>query len=145
MRRLSHAALLAYVAMSALHLLVAASGHETFVRFVALQSATMFCFGLASGNFGAMAMEPMGHIAGVAASFQGFVMMMGAALLGSAIGQSFNGTVVPLQAGYLGCGLGALAVVLIAERGRLFQAHALGAEFIQKHALEVKDIDYHGA
>jgi len=128
MRRLSHVALLVYVAVAALHLAVAASGHETFVRFVALQSATMFCFGLASGNFGAMAMEPMGHIAGVAASFQGFVMLIGAALVGSAIGQSFNGTVVPLQVGYLACGLCTLAVVLIAERGRLFQPHAFGAK-----------------
>ena len=33
----------------------------------------MFCFGLIAGNFGSMAMEPMGHIAGTASSAQGFI------------------------------------------------------------------------
>jgi DHA1 family bicyclomycin/chloramphenicol resistance-like MFS transporter len=74
-----------------------------------------------------MAMEPMGHIAGVAASFQGFVSMVGASLIGFCIGQAFNGTAVPVETGYLLCGLCALACVLAAERGRLFQAHAIGA------------------
>lgn len=126
MRRLSHAALLAYVALAAIHLLIAASGHETLVIFAAFQALTMFCFGLTSGNFGAMAMEPMGHIAGVASSFQGFVSMVGASLIGFAVGQAFNGTVVPMQAGYLLCGLFALAAVLVAERGRLFRPHETG-------------------
>jgi MFS transporter, DHA1 family, multidrug resistance protein len=127
MRRLSHAALLAYIALAAIHLLIAASGHETLVIFAAFQALTMFCFGLTSGNFGAMAMEPMGHIAGVASSFQGFVSMVGASLIGFVVGQAFNGTVVPMQAGYLLCGLFALAAVLAAERGRLFRPHETGA------------------
>jgi len=127
MRRLSHAALLGFIALAAVHLVAAVSGHETLVVFAAFQSLTMFCFGLTSGNFGAMAMEPMGHIAGVAASFQGFVSMVGASLIGFAIGQAFNGTVAPLEAGYLICGLCALAAVLTAERGRLFRPHAIEA------------------
>lgn len=128
MRRLSHAALLVYIVVAAVHLLVAGSGRETLVAFAALQALTMFCFGLTSGNFGAMAMEPMGHIAGVASSFQGFVSMVGASLIGFVIGQAFNGTVLPIEAGYLLCGCCALAAVLVAERGRLFQPHDTGAE-----------------
>jgi DHA1 family bicyclomycin/chloramphenicol resistance-like MFS transporter len=127
MRRLSHAALLGFIALAAVHLLIAVSGHETLVVFAAFQSLTMFCFGLTSGNFGAMAMEPMGHIAGVAASFQGFVSLVGASLIGFAIGQGFNRTAAPLEAGYLICGLCALAAVLTAERGRLFRPHPVGA------------------
>ena len=126
MRRLSHAALLAYIALVAVHLVIASSGRETLVVFTAFQALTMFCFGLTSGNFGAMAMEPMGHIAGVASSFQGFVSMVGASLIGFFIGQGFNGTVVPIETGYLVCGLCALAAVLVAERGRLFQPHEMG-------------------
>ena len=53
--------------------------------------------------------------------------MVGASLIGFLIGQNFNGTVVPLEAGYLACGLLALVVVLIAEHGRLFRAHTHGA------------------
>lgn len=126
MRRLSHAALLVYLVIAAVHLMVAGSGHETLVVFTVLQGLSMFCFGLTSGNFGAMAMEPMGHIAGVASSFQGFLSMVGASLIGFVIGQAFNGTVIPIEAGYLICGLCALASVLVAERGRLFQAHEMG-------------------
>ena len=123
-RRLSHTALLLYIVVAAAHLAVAVLGHETLVIYTVLQAATMFSFGLASGNFGAMSMEPMGHMAGIAASFQGLVSMVGASLIGFAIGQSFNGTVVPLEAGYLLCGVLALGVVLTAEHGRLFRPHA---------------------
>ena len=124
MRVLSHTALLAFLAIAAAHLLVASRGWETLVVFAAFQAATMFSFGLTSGNFGAMAMEPMGHIAGVASAFQGFVSMVGASLIGFLLGQQFDGTVVPMEAGYLACGLASLAAVLVAEHGRLFRPHA---------------------
>jgi DHA1 family bicyclomycin/chloramphenicol resistance-like MFS transporter len=127
MRRLSHAALLGFIVLAAVHLAVAGSHRETLVVFAAFQALSMFCYGLCSGNFGAMAMEPMGHIAGTASAFQGFVSMVGASLIGFAVGQAFNGTVVPLEAGYLICGLCTLAAVLTAEHGQLFRPHAIGA------------------
>ena len=80
----------------------------------------MFCFGLIGPNFGAMAMEPLGHVAGTASSVQGFVTTVIGALLGFYIGQHFNGTVVPLTLGFALCGIAALVTVLIVERGRLF-------------------------
>jgi DHA1 family bicyclomycin/chloramphenicol resistance-like MFS transporter len=123
MRILSHTALLAFLAIAAAHLLVASRGWESLVVFGAFQAATMFTFGLTAGNFNAMAMEPMGHVAGVASAFQGFVSMVGASLIGFFIGQQFNGTVIPVEAGYLVCGLVSLAAVLFAERGRLFHPH----------------------
>jgi DHA1 family bicyclomycin/chloramphenicol resistance-like MFS transporter len=83
----------------------------------------MFCFGLIAGNFGAMAMETMGHIAGTAASIQGFVSTVAGSLLGFAIGQQFNGTTAPMTLGFTVFGLIALGLVLFAERGRLFRAH----------------------
>ncbi len=126
MRWLSHVALIGFILIAAAHLAVALSGRETLLVFAALQAATMFTFGLTSGNFGAMAMEPMGHIAGVASSFQGFISMVGGTLIGFVIGQNFTGTVVPVEAGYLVCGLGTLAAVLFAEQGRLFRPHHAG-------------------
>ena len=90
-----------------------------------LQTLTMFCFGLIAGNFGAMAMETMGHIAGTAASIQGFVSTIVGSLLGFAVGQQFNGTTVPMATGFTLFGLIALAWVLFAERGRLFRSHHL--------------------
>lgn len=119
-RRVSHAALLAMIAVSAVHVVVAASGAETLASFAAFQAATMFCFGLAGSNFGAMAMEPVGHIAGTASSIQGFISTVCAAAIGLVIGQSYNHTTVPVAAGYLILALLSLAAVLFTERGRLF-------------------------
>ncbi len=82
----------------------------------------MFCFGLLAGNFGSMAMEPMGHIAGTASSAQGFISTILGSLVGFLIGQQFNGTVVPMTLGITACGVVALGFVLLAEKGRLFVA-----------------------
>ncbi len=122
-RKVSHSALLGMIAMAAIHSIVVATGHETILSFALLQFATMFCFGLLGSNFGSMAMENVGEIAGTASSVQGFVSTCGGALLGLVVGQSFNGTVLPLTLGYLVLGSAALVVVLVTERGKLFRAH----------------------
>lgn len=123
MRRVSHAALIGFTGFAAVHTLIAASGYETIVTFAVVQAATMACFGLAMGNFGAMAMEPLGKIAGMASSIQGFLTVVGGSLIGFAIGQSFDGTTLPLAAGYFLAGAAALGIILITERGTLFVAH----------------------
>ncbi len=123
MRKLSHGALLAFIAIAGVHLVIAMSGQDTIWTFSILQSGMMLCLGLMMGNFGAIAMEPLGHVAGSAASVQGFVSTVGAALLGFLVGQSFNGTDFPLVLGFVVLGLAALGVVLFAEGGRLFQPH----------------------
>jgi MFS transporter, DHA1 family, multidrug resistance protein len=130
MRRISHTALLTYIAITGLHALIAAFGLEQLWIFVALQSATMACFALTTSNFGAMAMDPVASVAGIGASLQGFVSTLGGALVGALIGRQFNGTMVPLPAGSLSCGLASLLFVLLAERGRLFRAHHLAGELL---------------
>lgn len=121
-RRLAHGAVLVMILASAIHLALAAAGHETIATFAVLQAITLGCFGLASANFSAMAMENMGHIAGTAGSVQGFTSVCVGALIGAVIGQSFDGTTVPLSAGFLVVAVATLAVVLVTERGRLFAA-----------------------
>jgi DHA1 family bicyclomycin/chloramphenicol resistance-like MFS transporter len=128
MRRISHAALLVYIAVTLMHVLVAALGVEQLWTFVALQSATMACFSLAVSNFGAMAMEPLGAIAGVGASVQGFITTFGGALVGAAIGRKFNDSTLPLAGGALGSGLLSLLCVLLAEQGRLFRPHHIDSD-----------------
>jgi MFS transporter, DHA1 family, multidrug resistance protein len=123
MRRISHTALLVFIAVSCLHIAVAALGLERIWIFVLLQSASMACFNLAASNFGAMALEPIGAVAGIGASLQGFISTTGAALVATLIGRQFNYSVVPLASGALACGLLALACVLRAEQGRLFRPH----------------------
>ena len=119
-RLISHAAVIGLIATSALHLGFALARAETLPLFAVLQAIAMACFGLSSSNFSAMAMENMGHIAGTASSVQGFLSVAVGATLGVVIGQAFDGSVAPLQAGFVGCGLVALGIVLVTERGRLF-------------------------
>ncbi|WP_290577201.1 multidrug effflux MFS transporter [Ketobacter sp.] len=71
-----------------------------------------FCLGLQFGNINALAMQPLGNIAGLGASVSGAVSTMIAVPLGALVGQHYNGTPVPLIASFLvfgGVGLMALA------------------------------------
>ncbi|UYY57728.1 multidrug effflux MFS transporter [Sphingomonas sp. S2-65] len=120
-RRISHSALSGLILASGVHLIVALAGLENLWTFAILQALMMGCFGLATSNFSAMAMERMGAIAGTASSLQGFVTTLGGAVIGAFIGQQFNGTTIPLYAGFLSMGVLALGAVLFAERGRLFR------------------------
>jgi DHA1 family bicyclomycin/chloramphenicol resistance-like MFS transporter len=122
MRKVSHTALIGFIAIATLHAAVALAGLETLWTFAILQAAMMFCFGLVASNFGSMAMEPLGHFAGMAASVQGTISTVGGALVGYLIGQQFNGSTVPLTLGFAVLGFAALLVVLWVENGRLFRA-----------------------
>lgn len=124
-RLISHTALLGFIAMGVIHSVVNLSGHESIWTFAILQALTMFCFGFIAGNFGAMAMEPMGHIAGTASSAQGFISTIVGSLMGFGIGQAFNGSATPMALGFTVMGTLALIFVLIAERGRLFRSKHL--------------------
>jgi DHA1 family bicyclomycin/chloramphenicol resistance-like MFS transporter len=120
-RRISHSALLGYIAFAAVHVGVTLAGHENIWTFTVLQASMMFCFGMMTSNFSAMAMEPLGHVAGTASSVQGFCTTVGGALLGFFVAQHFDGTVKPMTLGFLLYGLVAFAAVIITERGRLFR------------------------
>jgi len=120
-RRIAHFGLVLFIAFAWLHLFLAWRG-ETLATFILMQGLTVACFGLASANFGALAIQPLGHVAGTAASVQGTIGTICGALLGIAIGQSFDGSVLPLEAGFVLLGAAALVIVALAERGRLFGA-----------------------
>lgn len=121
MHRMSHIALVAFIGVTALHAIIAYHGTESLRSFTMLQSATMACFGLAVSNFGAIAMQPMGAIAGSAASIQGVISTIGGAAVASLIGHQWSGSVFFLPAGAFCCGIAALGCVLIAEKARLFR------------------------
>jgi MFS transporter, DHA1 family, multidrug resistance protein len=43
--------------------------------------------------------------------------------VGTVIGQDYDGTLLPFATGFFLCALAALAVVLVTEKGRMFQPH----------------------
>ncbi|MEC3862105.1 multidrug effflux MFS transporter [Mesobacterium sp. TK19101] len=77
------------------------SGTAAFAAFVVWQTALFFQAGMTIGNINAIAMEPMGHIAGMAASVIGAVATVVAVVLAVPVGLAFDGTPLPLYAGVL--------------------------------------------
>jgi MFS transporter, DHA1 family, multidrug resistance protein len=125
MRVLSHGALIGFVVISATMLVTAKMQMLPLPLFMALSVSMMFAFGLMIANFTALAMEPQGHIAGTAASLYGSITTLLGIGIGATIGQDYDGTLVPFATGFLLCTLAALAVVLVVEKGRLFQPHGI--------------------
>ncbi|OLP59912.1 MFS transporter [Xaviernesmea oryzae] len=123
MRRLSHAALIGFCLVSAAWALFSFLGYVPFWLFAVFYALAMFQFGLIGPNFNAMAMEPLGHVAGTASSVLGFTQTVIGGVLGALIGQAFDGTGTPLAFSFLIVGLAGLVMVLIAERGKLMQPH----------------------
>jgi MFS transporter, DHA1 family, multidrug resistance protein len=125
MRRLSHWSLIGFITINGLWALAEFYGPHPlpFFVFMAFFSISMFQFGWIGGNFQTLAIEPLGHVAGTASSVLGFISTVGGAVLGAIIGQAFDGTARPLVLGYFILGIIGLVFVLIAEKGKLFQAH----------------------
>ncbi len=119
-RRVAHAGLALFTLSALIHLGIVLTSGEGLWLFIAMQGLTMACFGLASANFGALAMQPLGHVAGTASSVQGTIGTIGGALLGLLVGQSFNGTLVPMVGSFAAFGALGLLILLVTEHGRLF-------------------------
>jgi DHA1 family bicyclomycin/chloramphenicol resistance-like MFS transporter len=121
MRRLSHTAMLLYVSCASILLILSITmGHVPFWLFFVLLMIIQVSFGNAASNMNSLSMEPLGAVAGTAASVFGFCQTVGGATLGTFIGQQFNGTLTPNTTGYVVMGCLVLCCVLIAEKGRLF-------------------------
>lgn len=118
-KRISHLALFGFILVAVIHFAWSLAGLETIVSFLILQALTMGLMSLTTSNFGAIAMDRMGHVAGTASSLQGVVSTIGAGAISALIGQGWTGGVwlLPLGAGL--CGLVALGLVAISEKGRL--------------------------
>ncbi|WP_324829261.1 multidrug effflux MFS transporter [Qipengyuania zhejiangensis] len=121
-RRVSHAALFAFIAVAAAQFWFANQPNETLWTFVPLMAANMSLLGFIGANFGSIAMQPFRQIAGAASSAQSFLRMTTGALLGAGIGYAYDGTARPLAAALLVTAVLTLAFVLYSERGGLFGA-----------------------
>ncbi len=87
--------------------------------FLIYAATIFFSFGLLFGNFNALAMEPMGHVAGIASAVIGSVSSIMSLSIGTIIGQMYNNTLVPVSSGFMVMGTLALCLMFWAEKGRL--------------------------
>ena len=119
MRRLSKAATVSIVLVS----LVAWAGAFAFGGlpplwlFMAYLLAVFLCIGLLFGNLNALAMEPLGHIAGVGAAVVASLATFISVPLGALVGQSFDGTIYAQIGAFAVFGAGTYAAMRWAEGG----------------------------
>lgn len=119
MERMVSAALAAQIVLSVLAIALWQVGlppPAQFAVFVVWQTGVFFQAGLTLGNLNALAMAPMGAIAGMAASVTGAIATVGSVALAIPIGQQFQGTPMPAHLGVLGAVLVAFALMRALHR-----------------------------
>jgi DHA1 family bicyclomycin/chloramphenicol resistance-like MFS transporter len=128
MRPVSHVGLCFFVGVAIVQVGIglAYRGHPPLGLFLAVLALNQFMISFAMPNFNALALQPLGAIAGTASSFLGFYTTILGAFCGFLVGHAFDGSVVPIGLGYAGLGGLALVVVAWTERGRLFRGGVAG-------------------
>ncbi|RAJ15583.1 multidrug effflux MFS transporter [Arenibacter echinorum] len=89
------------------------------ITFLAMQ---FFTLGFLFGNLRAIAMEPIGHIAGIGAAITGFISTMIAIPIATYVGSYIQDTILPLFMGFLVCGSISLGIFMLMRRRSILAA-----------------------
>lgn len=116
MQRLIFLGLIAQVGSAAAMAAGLALGVAGFWAFLAFMVVQFFTVASIFGNLNALALEPLGHVAGVAASVMSGVSTMAAAIIATPIARAFDGTPLPLALGAGGLAAAALGFMLRARQ-----------------------------
>lgn len=112
MEKLVSVSLIGFFAISLLYILLFYNAPNpsilVLLTFFGLQ---FFAIGFLFGNLRALAMEPVGHIAGIASALTGFISTMMAVPISAYIGKFVSDTVLPLFIGFLCCSI--LSIVIL--------------------------------
>ena len=120
MRRLALMAVTAFSTIALLYVIVFYNDpNPNVVVLVAFLFAQFFCLGFLWGNFRSIAMEPIGHIAGIGAAINGFVSTIMAVPIANYIGNFVQDTVWPMFVGLAICGLISLGIMLFVRRTKV--------------------------
>ena len=113
MQRLTGLATMAIALLSttALVLAFAFDGLPPLWLFTAYMLAAFLCIGLLFGNLNALAMEPLGHIAGIGSAVVSSLSTFISIPLGAVAGLGFDGTIYPLTAAFAVFGAGAWVAI----------------------------------
>ena len=121
MRRLSKYAMSGICLLSAPFLLIAGlqDGHPPLYQLMAYLLPLFFCFGILFGNLNALAMEPLGHIAGLGSALIGSVSTLMSVVFGVFVANAYDQTVMPLVVGFAVLGLAGLITMRWTEAGQV--------------------------
>lgn len=124
MRRLITWALIAFTVISLAYVLIFIDGQNppvwVLMAFLGLQ---FFAVGFLFGNLRSMAMEPLGHIAGIGAAITLFLATLLSVPLSTWIGHFVSASALPMFIGFLSCGMISLALLALSNyrlRRRIF-------------------------
>lgn len=121
MMRLVTVSMAAYVLISLVYIvLFANSGNPSFGILLIFFALQFFAVGFLFGNLRALAMEPVGHIAGIGAAITGFIATIMGVAISTYIGQFVIDSVLPMFIGFLVCGFisfGVLAFFFLSKKG----------------------------
>jgi MFS transporter, DHA1 family, multidrug resistance protein len=122
MRYLITATLISQIIISGAMLVLTLSGllpaGLAFAAFIFWMISVFAMAGLTLGNLNALALEPVGHIAGMAASVAGSISTVLAVVIAAPLGLAFNGNYVPLVLGISVMAVLALGLMLSIPRDK---------------------------
>lgn len=118
MRYICVRALLVLTLVSCAFLILTLIMHVTFWMFFSYGVVALFCVGLLFGNLNALALEPMGHMAGIASAIIGAMSSVISIICGTIIGQMYDGTIIPLITGFAVLGTVAWIFLIAAESNK---------------------------
>ena len=119
MRYMTWRALLYMTAISSVFLVIVflTDGVPNLWLFMTWLLLSFFCCGILFGNFNALAMEPIGHMAGLGAAVVGSLSTFISIPMGWAVGALYSGTVTPLIVSFTVFGIFSLLIIWLTERG----------------------------
>jgi DHA1 family bicyclomycin/chloramphenicol resistance-like MFS transporter len=113
MRNLSLAALVMFCGVALIYVLLFwNSANPDILVLIGFLSLQFFCLGFMWGNFRSIAMEPIGHIAGIGAAITGFISTLFSIPIAAFVGSFIQKSVWPMFVGLAICGLISLGIFL---------------------------------
>ena len=114
MRKLAFIALISFTTLSLGYVaLFWGTANPSVVILMLFLSLIFFCLGFIWGNMRSIAMEPIGHIAGIGAAITGFISTVVSIPIATFIGSFVTITVLPLFVGLGICGIVAIIIFVI--------------------------------
>ncbi len=113
MERIINLAILSFFGTSLLYLILFYNtSNPNVIVLLAFFGMQFFSIGFLFGNLRAMAMQPIGHIAGIGAAITGFISTMMAVPISIYIGKFVDQTALPLFIGFLICSILSILIIM---------------------------------
>lgn len=90
--------------------------HPPIAVLIGFFAVQFFCIGFLFGNLRAMAMQPVGHIAGIAAAITGFISTLMAVPISTFIGRFVENSTLPLFVGFSVCSFLSILILVYLKK-----------------------------